>query len=77
MAKPATGSSISTNTVSCQLMATIMPRHTIIITGFLKSMSSEAIIELSTSCTSPLIRAMTSPLRSLVKNPIGRLTTLS
>lgn len=37
--------------------------------GFLKSMSSEAMIEESISCTSPLMRAMMSPLRSSLKKP--------
>ena len=65
--RPASGSSTSTNTVSCHDTAIIITRQTIIITGFLKIMSSEAIIEFSTSATSPLMRAMTSPLRSPVK----------
>ena len=36
------------------------------------SMSSEPVMELSTSCTSPLMRAMMSPLRSWLKKPRGR-----
>ena len=47
-----------------------------IMIGFLNIMSSEVMIEFSTSATSPVIRDMMSPLRSLVKKPIGRLTTL-
>ena len=39
--------------------------------GFLKSMSSEDMMELSISATSPLMRAMMSPLRSSEKNPSG------
>ena len=40
--------------------------------GFLKSMSSDDMMLFSTSCTSPLIRAMMSPLRSSLKNPNER-----
>ena len=40
-------------------------------------MSSDDIIEFSISATSPLMRAITSPLRSLVKKPIGRAVILS
>ena len=68
---------MSTNMVSCHDMATIMTRHTIIITGFLNIMSSDAITEFSISATSPVIRAITSPLRESVKNAIGSLTILS
>ncbi len=77
MARPAMGRSMNTNMVSCHDMATIMVRHTMIITGFLKNMSSDDIMENSISATSPLIRAMTSPLRSEVKNPMGSTVTLS
>ena len=42
-------------------------------TGFLKSMSSEDMMLVSISCTSPLMRAMMSPLRSSLKNPSERL----
>ena len=45
--------------------------------GFLMSMSSDVTIEFSTSLTSPVMRAMISPLRSFEKKPMGRLTTLS
>ena len=69
---PARGSRISTNSVSCQLMKIIVDRQTMIMTGFLNSMSRLAITLASISATSPLIRAMTSPLRSPVKKPIGR-----
>ena len=37
--------------------------------GFLKSMSSDDMMEFSISCTSPLMRAMMSPLRSSEKKP--------
>ena len=49
------GRSMNTNMVSCHDMATIMVRHTMIITGFLKNMSSDDIMENSISATSPLI----------------------
>ena len=68
---PATGSSTSTNTVSCQLTRIIIVRQVIIIMGFLNIMSSDAMMLFSTSVTSPLMRAITSPLRSLVKKPMG------
>lgn len=54
--------------VSCQLMANMVARQTIIIMGFLNIISSDAIIEFSISPTSPDIRAMTSPFFSLVKS---------
>ncbi len=40
--------------------------------GFLNIMSSDIITEFSTSVTSPLMRAITSPLRSLEKKPMGK-----
>ena len=39
--------------------------------GFLKSMSSDDMMLLSISPTSPVMRAMMSPLRSSEKNPRG------
>ena len=39
--------------------------------GFLNSMSRLDMMLDSTSCTSPLMRAMMSPLRSSLKNPNG------
>ena len=57
--------------VSCQLMTSRVAKYAIMSIGFLKSMSSELIIELSISCTSPLMRAMMSPLRSSEKKPSG------
>ena len=76
MMAPATGSKMSTNSVSCQLSTIIIVRHTIIMMGFLNIMSSDDITEFSTSVTSPLMRAMTSPLRSLEKNAMGSDTIL-
>ena len=49
----------------------------IISIGFFSSISSELIIEFSTSLTSPLILATMSPLRSLEKKPRGRPISLS
>ena len=77
MMYPAVGSSMRTKIVSCQLMANMVARQTIIIMGFLNIMSSEAIMEFSISPTSPDMRAITSPFFSLVKKPMGRLTTFS
>ena len=74
---PANGSNTSTNNVNCHDIAIIVDRQTTIIIGFLNIMSREAITEFSTSATSPLMRAITSPLRSDVKNEIGNFTTLS
>ena len=71
MTQPAMGSSTSTNSVSCQLMTIIITRQAMIMMGFLNSMSSEVMMEFSTSVTSPLMRAITSPLRSLEKKPMG------
>ena len=74
---PANGRSMNTNSVSCHEIIIIVPRHTIIITGFLNIMSSDAMMEFSISATSPLMRAITSPLRSEVKNEMGRAVILS
>ncbi len=74
---PASGRSISTNIVSCHEMMIIITRQTMIIMGFLNIMSSDAMMEFSISPTSPVMRAITSPLRSWVKNEIGRATILS
>jgi hypothetical protein len=71
---PVTGNRTSTNIVSCQLIITIVIREMIMIGGFLKNMSSELIMDASTSETSPVMRAMISPFFSSVKKPIGRLT---
>ena len=76
MIKPATGNSTSTNRVSCQLKAIIIVRQAMIMMGFLNIMSSEDMTEFSTSVTSPLMRAITSPLRSLEKKPMGKETIL-
>ena len=40
--------------------------------GFLMSMSIQAMMLFSISCTSPLMRAMMSPLRSSLKKPSDR-----
>ena len=53
-------------------MQSSVAKYAIMRMGFLKSMSSELIMEFSISCTSPLILAMMSPLRSSEKKPIGR-----
>ncbi len=74
---PAVGSRIKTKRVSCQLNGEHGRQQTIIIMGFLNIISSDAIIEFSISPPSPDIRAMTSPFFSLVKKPIGKLTTFS
>ena len=50
-------------------------RYTRIMIGSLKSISKVDIILASTSFTSFVIRDITSPLRSSVKKPIGKLTT--
>ena len=39
--------------------------------GFLNSISNDAMMLFSTSCTSPLMRAMMSPFRSSLKKPKG------
>ena len=41
------------------------------------SIESEAMMEFSTSDTSPVMRAMMSPFRSSVKKPMGRFKILS
>ena len=73
---PANGNSMNTNSVNCHEISNIMVRHTIIITGFLNIISNDAIIEFSISATSPLMRAITSPLRSVVKKPMGNVVIL-
>ena len=77
MMYPAIGSSTSTKSVNSQLTTIIITKQATIITGFLKSISRDAITDTSISVTSPEMRAITSPLRSLVKKPIGRLVILS
>ena len=71
------GSMINTKMVSFQLITIIMPRQAMIIMGYLTSEKRLAITEFCTSCTSPDRRAIMSPLRSEVKNPIGSDTILS
>ena len=57
--------------VSSQLMNSSIEKYAMMSIGFLKSMSSDDIIEFSISPTSPVILAMMSPLRSSVKKPSG------
>ena len=45
--------------------------------GFLMNISIVELIEVSTSCTSPLILAIMSPLRSWLKKARGRESILS
>ena len=73
----AVGRSMRTKRVSCQLMKNIIDKHTNIIMGSLNIISSDDIIELSISAVSPVIRAITSPLLSFEKKPIGNVSTLS
>ena len=74
---PNRGSITNTKRVSCQLITSIIPRQATIMIGYLMMEKRLAITEVCTSCTSPDMRAMMSPLRSLVKNPMGRVTILS
>ena len=74
---PAIGNSINTKMVSSQLIKSIVPRYTSIMIGFLVTISSELITEFSTSFTSPVIRAIISPLRSPEKKPRGSDSILS
>ena len=53
------------------------PKYSTMRMGSLMSMAMEAVMEFSTSDTSPVMRAMMSPLRSSVKKPMGRLRILS
>ncbi len=71
------GNKRNTKTVSCHEITIMAVMHTIIITGFLNIMSSDAMMEFSISATSPLMRAIMSPLRSVVKKDIGRRVILS
>ena len=74
--KPATGSRVNTNRVSSQLTIIIIVRQAIIMMGFLNIISKHDMMLFSTSCTSPLMRAITSPLRSLLKKARGKVTIL-
>ena len=65
------GTNTSVNNVSCHDMTSSVEKYAMMRMGFLNNMSSDDIIEFSTSATSPLIRAMISPLRSSEKNPNG------
>ena len=63
--------------VNSQLTRIIIVRHAKIMIGFLNIRSRLDMMLFSTSVTSPLMRAITSPLRSLLKKPMGRVTILS
>ena len=65
------GTTSKVNSVSCQLMANIVPIYTRMKIGFLMTMSSDDVILLSISLTSVLTRARMSPLRSSEKNERG------
>ena len=54
----------------------MVPRHARIIMGFLNIMSRLCMMEFSISATSPLMRAITSPLRAEVKKEMGSDTIL-
>ncbi len=73
---PIPGTTNRVNRVSCQLVASKVPKYITIKIGFLMSMSSELVMEFSTSPTSPLMRAMISPFRSSEKKRNGRRITL-
>ncbi|MPN52525.1 hypothetical protein SDC9_200187 [bioreactor metagenome] len=75
MIHPIAGNTIRVKRVNCQLVTTSVPKYIKINIGFLISISRELVIEFSTSPTSPLIRAMISPLRSSEKKPNGKLIT--
>jgi len=76
MIHPIPGTTNNVNKVSCQLVIINVPKYMTIRIGFLINISNELVIEFSTSPTSPLIRAMMSPLRSSEKKPNGKLITL-
>ena len=77
MMKPAMGRRVNTKMVNSQLTRIIIVRHAKIMIGFLNIRSRLDMMLFSTSVTSPLMRAITSPLRSLLKKPMGRVTILS
>ena len=74
MNQPMMGMMITENSVNCQEIMINVVKYEIMRIGFLNIISNEDMILTSTSCTSPVIRAMISPLRSSVKKPNGRLT---
>ena len=67
-----TGTKSMVKSVSCHEMTMRVAKYAMMRMGFLKSMSSDDMMEFSTSCTSPDMRAMMSPLRSSEKKPNGR-----
>ena len=77
MIQPATGATMSTKSVSCQLTVSIVAKQTKMAMGLLMSMSIELVTEFSTALTSADIRAMMSPLRSSEKKLSGSRSTFS
>ena len=71
MNQPNTGTKMMAKSVSCHDVTTSVTKYASISMGFLNSMSRLDIMEFSISCTSPVMRAMMSPLRSSLKNPSG------
>ena len=69
MNQPMMGTMTMVKRVSCHEMKSRMPKYPMMRMGFLKSMSRLDMMEFSISCTSPLMRAMMSPLRSSEKKP--------
>ena len=61
------GTKRSVNIVSCHEINISVMKYIKTRIGFLNNKSSDDITEESTSCTSPLIRAIISPLRSSLK----------
>ena len=71
------GANTMVNTIISGLIQMRKPKYSTMRMGSLMSMAMEAVMEFSTSDTSPLMRAMMSPLRSSVKKPMGRFRILS
>ena len=76
MNQPIIGMIITEKSVSCQEMIIKVVKYERIKMGFLNIKSRDDMMLVSTSCTSPVMRAMISPLRSSVKKPKGRRTIL-
>jgi hypothetical protein len=74
--KPATGKTSRMNSVMLGLMTSIATSKTRIMIGFFRNISSEDMIEFSTSLTSPVMREMMSPLRSSEKKGRASLSIL-
>ena len=75
--QPASGATMITNTVSCQLTVSMVAKHTMMAMGWRISMSILLVMEFSTAPTSADIRAMMSPLRSSEKKLKGSFSTFS